>query len=243
MDYWEGFYVSGSDNIVECTDMCQSTLGYTVYGITTGKVLKTGNLQYDDAALFSSLNSELRDVCPTGLTLRLSDAVETPDRHAEIQRILSEGDRFQLFRIRDLVRRLLTKGIVFFGGPIGGSDLYDAGYEGFYLLADGMIVYCRDSSDWDPSKTGCIADGAVSYWMIDPSSFSMPPESEKLYGFLRGDRFSDFAESLYGEHGDVKNRLGAVGDEMFGLLMSASKGDKDAAARASHRLRIQIRTV
>ena len=138
MDYWEGFYASGSDTIVECTDMCQSTLGYTVYGITTGKVLKTGSMQYTDGTTFSSLNSEIKDVCPTGLTLRLSDAVETPDRHAEIQRILSEGDRFQLFRIRDLVRRLLTKGIVFFGGPIGGSDLYDAGYEGFYLLADGM---------------------------------------------------------------------------------------------------------
>ena len=71
----------------------------------------------------------------------------------------------------------------------------------------------------------------------------MPPESEKLYGFLRGDRFSDFAESLYGEHGDVKTRLCETGDEMFGLLMSASKGDRDAAARASHRLRIQIHTV
>jgi len=240
MDYWEGFYASGPDTVVECTDMCQSTLGYAVYNLSSGKKLKEGTLQYGEDTCLSAVGKEISDVCPRGLTLRISDAVETPDRHAEIQRLLGEGDRFGLFRIRDLVKRLLSKGIVFFGGNIGSQDLYDGDYEGFYSFSDGCILYCRDSSDWDPSKTGCIADGAVSYWIVSPEDFGMPAEGERLYGFLRGDRFSDLAETLYKEHGRITGCVGRKGDEMFGLMMSASEGDMESAAIVSHRLRMSI---
>ena len=241
MDYWEGFYASGPDIAVELTDMSQSSLGYTIYRLSDGKVLKQGTMDYREESTLSSVNMEISDVCPSGLTLRLSDSVETPDRHAELQRLMEEGDRFQLFRVRDLIRRLLSKGIIPFGGPIGEQDLYDADYEGFYMMEDGNILYCRDSMDWDPSKTGCIADGAVSYWVVDPSSFSLPPQKEQLYGFLRGDRFAEFAESLYSKHGRVRSCIGKSGDELFSWLMDAAEGDSGAAARASHRLRITVK--
>ena len=240
-DYWEGYYASGSDIIVRCTDADDHVLRYEVFDLKKGDLVREGEFTYSDESTFAEVSAAIGDALPTALTLRVSDAVETPDRQAEIDRILEEKDGFAMFRIRDLIKRLRSKGINVFNDSVGRQDLYDGGYEGFYLLSDGNVVYCRDGGVWDPDEVGMIADGVVEYTLLPQDSFRIEGKKSCKYGFLRGDLFSDFEEGQYAEHGKAVRCLGKRGDEMFGLLMEASEGNKASAARASHHLKLDLR--
>ena len=239
-DYWEGYYASGRDILVRCTDADDHVLRYEVFDLRKGALVKDGTFGYGDETAFSEVSAAIGDVLPVPLALRVSDAVGTPDRQSEIDRILEEGDGFAMFRIRDLVKRLLSRGINVFNDPVGRQDLYEDGYEGFYLLQDGNVMYCRDGGVWDPDGLGCIADGVVAYVILPPASFRREGRKDETYGFLRGDLFSDLEETLYPEHGKVVRCLGKRDEEMFELLMQASEGNKASAARASHHLRLDL---
>ena len=220
---------------MKCTDHDSHVVRIDVYDLRDVNYHRFTLVPWKDGSLFSSLNG----YAGCRMNLRVSDAVETPDRHAEIERILEGRDPMRFFLISALIKRLRSRGITFFGGPVGSQDLYDAGYEGFYLLSDGLIAECRDAGAPDPDSVGCIADGAVSYTVLSPAHFSVDSEA-RLYGFLRGDRFSDFEETLYKGHGKVVSCLGRKGEEMHDILSKARRGDAQAAAVASHRLRLNI---
>ena len=168
------------------------------------------------------------------------DAAEQPDRDEAIDRILEEKERFELLRIQNLIRKLRSRGINIFGGPIGSQDLFEDDFEGFYLLSDGKILYCRDRSVWDEDMMDGLVDGVVSYYILDPQKFSIGASKEQCYGSLRGDRFSDLAETLYKEHGRVVSVLAKHGTELFTDMRKALGGDSHSAAVASHHLRINL---
>ncbi len=240
-DYWEGYYALRDGGLVKCTDNQDGTVDWTVYSLRSGSPLSSGRYTYGEATEFSEFNAELRRTLGTDIYLRVSNQAENPDRHDEIDTILgSEPDTFSLLRVENLVRRLKNRGINVFGGEIGGQDLSEDDYEGFYLMGDGSILYCRDLSDWNDSELDSIVDGVASYVVLDPSRFSMGAASPKMFGYLSGDRFSELAEQLVPKHGRTVSCLAHSGSELFGQLMKASAGDGESAALASHRLRINL---
>ncbi len=240
-DYWEGFYALRDGNIVKCTDSQDGNVDWTAYSLRNGAPTATGRYAFTEAAVFADFNADLRRSIGTDVFLRVSNQAENPDRHEEIETILgSSPDTFSLLRVENLVRHLKNRGINVFGGEIGGQELSEGGYEGFYLLGDGGILYCRDLSNWDDSELDSIVDGVVSYYVLDPARFSADSVSPRLFGYLQGDRFSELAEHLSPRHGRVVSCLAHCGSEMFGLLAKASEGDAESAAIASHRLKINL---
>lgn len=240
-DYWEGYYALRDGSLVKCTDNQDGNVDWTVYSLKTGAATSAGRYPFPEGGLFSEFNASLRRNVGTDIFMRISNQAENPDRHDEIDTILGAApDTFSLLRIENLVRHLKNRGISVFGGEIGGQDLSEGDYGGFYLLGDGNILYCRDLSDWDDSEMDCIVDGVVSYMILDPSRFSTSAVSPKLFGYLSGDRFSELAELLSSKHGRVLSCLAHCGSELFSLLMKAAEGDSESAAIASHRLKINL---
>ncbi len=240
-DYWEGYYALRDGNIVRCTDTQDGSVDWTVYSLRNGSAVSSGRYVFSESALFAEFNAELRRTAGTDIFLRISNQSENPDRHDEIDTILaSSPDTFSLLRIENLVRHLKNRGISVFGGEIGGQILSEGDYEGFYLLGDGGILYCRDLPHWDDSDMDSIVDGVASYVVLDPTHFSMDAVSPRLFGYLSDDRFSELAEHLAPKHGRVVSCLAHCDSELFGHLMKASEGDSESAAIASHRLRINL---
>ncbi len=240
-DYWEGYYALRDGGIVKCTDNQDGSIDWTVFSLKTGLPTAAGLYEFSESSIFSEFNAALRRKIGTDVFLRVSNQAENPDRHDEIDTILnSSPDTFALLRIENLIRHLKNRGISVFGGEIGGQDLSEDDYEGFYLLSDGDILYCRDLPDWDDSQQDSIVDGVASYVILEPSRFSMSAVSPKTFGYLSGDRFSELAEFLSSKHGRILSCLAHRDSELFGLLMKASGGDSESAALASHRLKINL---
>ena len=239
-DYWEGYYALSDTAVVKCTDVGDGCAEAVFYNLANGSETDRFQFSYEPDTLFSQLAEGIAEHGSGKIILRISDAAEQPDRDEAIDRILEGGESFELLRIQNLIRKLRSRGIKVFGGPIGGQDLFEDDYEGFYLLADGNILYCRDRSVWDEDMMDDLVDGVVSYYVLDPQKFSLGASKEQCYGSLRGDRFSDLAEVLYKDHGRVISALAKHGTELFTEMRKALSGDSHAAAVASHRLRINL---
>ena len=239
-DYWEGYYALGDNTVVKCTDKEEWCAEAAVFSLANGAEKERFLFRYEPGAQFSQLADEIASRGHGKIILRISDAAEQPDRDEAIDRILENKERFELLRIQTLIRKLRTRGINVFGGPIGGQDLFEDDYEGFYLLSDGKILYCRDRPVWDEDMMDGLVDGVVSYYILDPQKFSIGATKEECYGSLRGDRFSDLAETVYKDHGRVVSALAKHGTELFTDMRKALGGDSHAAAVASHRLRINL---
>ena len=239
-DYWEGFYAVSDTLVVKCTDLDGKTAEISSYSLTNGAMTQTFQIPFTEGTPFSVLSEEVSNHGIGHIIIRISNAVEHPDRHDAIESILMGADRFELLRIQNLVRRLRSRGLTIFGGPIGSQDLFFDDYEGFYLLSDGNILYCRDKTAWAEDMMDQLVDGVVSYYIIDPRRFSLESSGEQLFGFLRGDRFSELAEHINRDHGRVTAELAAHGTELFGHMRKALGGDKNSAAIASHRLKMDL---
>ena len=239
-DYWEGYYALGDSTVVKCIDAEDGCAEAAVYSLTNGSETDRFTLRYEPGSMFSILADEIAARGHGKIILRISDAAEQPDRDEAIDRILEGKERFELLRIQNLIRKLRSRSINIFGGPIGSQDLFENDFEGFYLLSDGKILYCRDRSVWDEDMMDGLVDGVVSYYILDPQKFSIGASKEQCYGSLRGDRFSDLAETLYKEHGRVVSVLAKHGTELFTDMRKALGGDSHSAAVASHRLRINL---
>jgi len=239
-DYWEGYYAASSNNVV-CFEDCEgSSVSIRAYSLNDGKQVFEESVKIVPSMTFRMLSDRIAAEHGCSVFLRLSDSIGNPDRHEEISRIFASGDRFELMRIGALVQHLRSKGISILGGVMGGRDLYDGGYEGFYLLKDGKILYCRDCSEWDQSRMDYIVDGVVSYFVLEPGSFSLDFSREDYFGYLRGESFSDLNEYLSKDHGRVVSELGVAGSEIYGILMDALGGNPEAVSVASHKLRLNL---
>ena len=238
-DYWEGFYLSDGC-VVLCSDPDGKSVEYSVYSLKDGTVTEAGSIPYAEGDMFGKVSEALRARHGIVLHLMVSSEAEHPDRHAEILRVLESGEVFDMVRIHDLVNRLSTPSLRMFIGKIGGMSLYEGRYEGFYLLSDRTILYCRDCTDWDPSQTGSIADGAVMYWILKQQEFSLARAEKRTEGYLFGDTFADFITRLPGDRRLV-SALGLRGSEEFTLLENALDGDGRSAELANHRMRLSLR--
>lgn len=240
-DYWEGYYAMRSGDLIKCTDSVAGSVDYCVYDLRKGTRKDEGRFAYTEGTLFSDFAREAAGTTRSEIFLRISDQAENPDRHDQIDSILNgTPDAFSLLQIQNLVRHIKNRGISVFGGPIGGQDLYEGDFEGFYRMEDGSILYCRNLQNWDDDDIDSIVDGVVSYLILDPERFDIDSVSPKLFGYLDGEKFSELAEHLSPSHGKITACLGHRDDEMFGRLFKAMNGDPESASIASHRLRINL---
>ena len=240
-DYWEGYYVLRNGNLIKFQDASDSNADYTVYNMRNGTVAEAGRYAYGEGTTFAEMDAEISGKIGSGIYLRISNQAENPDRHEEIDSILgSSPDTFSLLRVQNLVKHIRNRGISVFGGAIGGQELSQGGYEGFYLFEDGCILYCRDVPNWDDDAVDCIVDGVAEYAVYDPAQFSRDAVPAKMFGYLEGEKFSELAVSLEPEHGRITACLAHAGSEVFGYLMGALSGDAEAAALANHRLRLNL---
>ncbi|MCQ2079387.1 MAG: hypothetical protein MJZ38_04950, partial [archaeon] len=172
-DYWEGFYALSDHGIVRVEDADGTNASYEVYALSTGESVSTGTFPFTETTTFGELAGHIAKETGRNVTLRISDAAMNPDRHEEIRRILETGDRFQLARVQNLIRRIRSRGICLLGGRMGGRLIEDGEYEGFYLLEDGGVLYCREAREWDETSMPGVVDGAVSYFILRPERFDL----------------------------------------------------------------------
>ena len=240
-DYWEGYYALRDGNVLKCQDALDGNVDYTVYSLRTGLPVCAGRFAYGEETTLADMDAEISKKTGSGIYLRISNQSENPDRHEEIDSILgSAPDTFSLLRVQNLVRHIKNRGINVFGGEIGGQDLSEGNYEGFYLFEDGMILYCRDVANWDDGSVDSIVDGVAEYAVYDPARFSQDAVSARMFGYLEGEKFSELAISLEPEHGRIVSCLAHAGSELFSQLNEALAGNAEAAARASHRLKLNL---
>ena len=240
-DYWEGYYALRDGNVIRCQDALDGNVDYTVYSLRNGSVTATGRFPYGEETTFADMDSEVSKNVGSGIYLRVSNQSENPDRHEEIDSILgSAPDTFSLLRIQNLIRHIKNRGINVFGGAIGGQDLSEGGYEGFYLFEDGRILSCRDVANWDDDAVDSIVDGVAEYAVYDTAQFSRDASPMRTFGYLEGEKFSELTMSLEPEHGRIISCLAHAGTELFGQLSAALDGDAGSAALASHRLKLNL---
>ena len=240
-DYWEGYYALRSGNVLKCQDALDGNVDYTVYNLRNGTVVDAGRFAYGEDTTFAEMDAEISKKIGSGIYLRISNQSENPDRHEQIDSILNSApDTFSLLRVQNLVKHIKNRGINVFGGAIGGQDLSEGRYEGFYLFEDGMILYCRDVPNWDDDSVDCIVDGVVEYAVYDPSQFSQDAVHTEVFGYLEGEKLSELAVSLEPEHGRIIKCLAHTDSELFSLLIDALSGNPESAALASHRLKLNL---
>ena len=240
-DYWEGYYALRNGSVLKCQDALDGNVDYTVFSLKNGTVVCAGRFAYGEETTFAELDAEVSKRTGSGIFLRISNQSENPDRHEEIDSILgSAPDTFSLLRVQNLIKHIKNRGINVFGGAIGGQDLSEGGYEGFYLFEDGKILYCRDVANWDDGSVDSIVDGVAEYAVYGPAQFSQDAASVRTFGYLEGEKFSELAISLEPEHGRIVSCLAHAGSELFSQLNEALAGNAEAAARASHRLKLNL---
>lgn len=239
IDYWEGFYALGDHDIVLAEDVDGSEASYSIINLRSGGKTSEGIFPFGETTTFREFMDEVEKQSGRKITFRISDTVENPDRHEELCRIVETGDRFQIARIQNLIKRIRCKGICVYGGRMGGRLLENGEYEGFYLLDGKTVLYCREAQDWDETNMTGVVDGAVSYYMLDPARFDISASRENFFGYLLGDRFSDLLTSVCPGTRTV-TELDTEGGELYGHLLKALNGDADSAAIASHRLKLNL---
>lgn len=240
-DYWEGYYALRNGNVLKCQDALDGNVDYTVFSLRNGTPVCAGRFAYGEETTFADMDKDISKKVGSGIYLRISNQSENPDRHEEIDSILgSAPDTFSLLRVQNLVKHIKNRGINVFGGAIGGQDLSEGNYEGFYLFEDGKILYCRDVANWDDGSVDCIVDGVTEFAVYDPAQFSQDAVSMRTFGYLEGEKFSELAVSLEPEHGKISSCLAHAGTELFGQLSEALAGNAEAAAIASHRLKLNL---
>lgn len=242
-DYWEGYYAVGEQFVAKLTDQSDMCARISVYGLSDGKRHDKFDVTYGIEDTVSVLDEELSRHGFGRLGTRISDSAINPDREEEIAEILARGERFELILIKNLVRTLKYRTIDMMAGSVGGQELALRDYEGFYLLADGKVLYCMNTDDWDLERLGKISDSAVKYYVLDPKRFSLIYSKPCYYGYLVGDRFSGLIESLSKEHGNSVSVLARRSDGLYPKFVKALSGDTGSAAVAGHRTGLDLRVV
>lgn len=236
-DYWEGYYAMRNGDLVKCIDSSNGNVDYCTYNLRKGLPGEAGRFGYTEGTVFGDFNRELAKKTRSEIFLRITDQAENPDRHEQVDSILNGmPDTFSLLQVQNLVRHIKNRGISVFGGPIGGQDLYEGDFEGFYRLEDGNILYCRNLQNWNDDDVDSIVDGVVYYDIIDPVDYRSVIKP-KLFGYLDGEKFSELAEHVSPSHGRVISCLGQRGSGFFDLLYKAMNGDMESASVASHRMK------
>lgn len=236
--YWSGFYYPGGSKLMRLSED-DSRCICTLYSLRDGKETETFPIGLCEGTTFEDLRSMIRGTCGESPGMEIANEVSNPDRFEQIDETLAAGNPLSMSRIFDLISRIRSEGMIVHGGAVGGQNLSDGGYEGFYLLGDGTVLFCRELVDWSDDGSGPIADGAVSCTVFVQSEFPKISE-EYVVCYLDGDLFSDLEERMPGRHGIAKACLAHCGCEEYELFIRAAGGDAESASILNHRLHLSL---
>lgn len=239
-DYWDGYYSLGRSDVARFEDHSDRCARITIISLNDGAEKDGFEVIYQGDSKFSFLADAVSSKGYGRVGLRLSDSLANPDREEMIETIIQKKDYFELLKIKKLIESLKTRSIGGFGGKIGNQILSENGYEGFYRLSDGKLLFCREMRCWDYESVDRIADGVAVCLILDPNCFSLHNSKRIIHPYLEGDMFSDIMEDLSKMKVTVMSQMAKKNDEVYALLSKALEGDRESASIAGHRLKFNI---